>query len=844
MSDRAELLQRLRTRTGLPERVLDEIGEALGADERSVEDVLRDVGLESGDIARLLQGDDDEDEGPDQTVIDEPAPRVTTVVRIDEPTVDDLVGRLLDVTARFEVQGEIAQGAMGRILAAWDLHLGRPVAIKVLKRSTLRDLDRVRFLEEAQVTGQLQHPNIVPVYELGRLHDQVAFVMRRVEGRSLKQVIGLLRRGRPEAVRQFGRVRLLSVFHQVCLAVAFSHTRGVVHRDLKPSNVMIGDFGEVLLLDWGLCKIVGDGTRSTRSTSDRWRTVHGQIIGTPAYMAPEQAMGLIDQVDARTDVYGLGAILYHLVTLRPPFIGRTNREIVQRVLRDEVVPLRTRAPDQDVPARLEAICMRCLARRPEDRYPDARALADAIAEYLEAPGADRGGEVRRFVQQGVAAIARQQSLLEDAAVVRDTIQTATLQPATDPEAVRRAVWEAESRLRAVEIETADAYGRAVSALSRAIALAPEEVEARRLLGELYAARHERAQARGDEPSAAYYRRLIAEIDDGTFARLVAGNGSLHVDVHPRGATIWLSRLVERQRRLVEAPPHELGPAPLQLDQLAAGVYRLEAQSRDHELLSVTFLVPPGGSVRLRMRMAGAGSVPDGFVYVPGGPFRYGVARGAFAVPSEQALPDFLIARTPVTAGEYLRFLRALSRRDPGEALRRTPRAADGVTPAWPHEPGVRLPEGWPDDLPVIGVTAGDATAYCQWFGRESGVPARLPTEEEWEKAARGTEGRTFPWGHRWESRYAACAESWPSTRPPPIGHVPEDVSPFGVRDLAGGVREWTSTLEPGAVPRMVVRGGSFLDAVHGGRPLWVREILPADRTAPDLGFRLARDAEH
>ena len=138
----------------------------------------------------------------------------------DEPSVEDLISRLVDITPRFELQGEIARGAMGRILAGWDLHLGRPVAIKVLRKATTRDLDQVRFLEEAQVTGQLQHPSIMPVYELGRLRDQVAFVMRRIEGRSLKAVVSGLRRGKPEIQRLFSRFRLLNVFHQLCLAVS------------------------------------------------------------------------------------------------------------------------------------------------------------------------------------------------------------------------------------------------------------------------------------------------------------------------------------------------------------------------------------------------------------------------------------------------------------------------------------------------------------------------------------------------------------------------------------------------------------------------------------------------
>ena len=350
MENRVQLIERVMRKVRLPTATLESVRTALSDPNRDPSRVLMQAGLSRSQIKELLNP------APPETDVRPPVDNrsrteatsrnnsVRTVSTVsDEPSVDDLIARLLDITPRYELQGEIARGAMGRILAGWDLHLGRPVAVKVLRKTAAKDFDRVRFLEEAQVTGQLQHPNIMPLHELGRLRDQVAFVMKRVEGTTLKQIITSTRRGDLAIMKKFPRNRLISAFRQLCMAVSFAHSQGVVHRDLKPSNVMMGDFGEIMLLDWGLCKIMGAGARSTRSTSERWKTVQGQIIGTPAYMAPEQAGGLISEVDARTDVYGLGAILYHLLTYRPPFTGKSNREIVNRVLEEEVIPARVRA---------------------------------------------------------------------------------------------------------------------------------------------------------------------------------------------------------------------------------------------------------------------------------------------------------------------------------------------------------------------------------------------------------------------------------------------------------------------------------------------------------------------
>jgi serine/threonine-protein kinase len=862
MADNALLLERIRRRTRLHPQLLQDVERAVLQEGRPPEDVLIDVGFDASDVERLL-GDPEptrptrlptlsamEQRPDDQTLTDEGLARpATAIVRLDEPTVDDLVARLIDMTPRYEIQEEIARGAMGRILAAWDLHLGRPVAMKVLRKSTLRDLDRVRFLEEAQVTGQLQHPSIVPVYELGRVHDQIAFVMRRIDGQSLKDIIAALRRGDPAVAKSFGRLRLLNLFHQLCLAVAFAHTRGVVHRDLKPSNVMVGDFGELALLDWGLCKIISDATRSTRSTSDRWRTVHGQIIGTPAYMAPEQAMGLIDQVDARTDVYGLGAILYHLLTLRPPFIGKTNREIVQRVLSEPLVPLRARAPELNIPPELDNIVQRCMARDPAARYPDARALALAVEKWLERPDTGDRPSVEDLVTAGVASIARQQSLAEDIALVRDAHASArALVAPEDPPEHKQDVWEAESRIRALDIEIADAHARSMTLLSRAVTLDPEHSEARALLCEQIIARHDRAIERGDEAAAAYHRRVLAEFDDGQHAALLAGTGSLQIETHPRGAEVIVSRCFERSRMLTPASPRELGAAPARLDGLPAGLYSLSATLPGCETLMTTFAVMAGQSTRLRLRLLTEGSVPAGFVHVPAGTFRIGPPGGQFTAGVEQALPDYLIAALPVTCGQYLRFLHDVARREPHQLTALIPRSADGRRLAWRADahglialPGADSEFGPVDpDEPITCITHTASTAYADWLGLRDACVYRLPSEDEWEKAARGPEGRLWPWGNRWESTYAVTPDTWHQWRPPVVGYMAGDRSPYGVHDTAGGVREWTSTYELGAHARVAVRGGSYLSGSQGSRPLWSRDIVPADRTAPDLGFRLVR----
>jgi eukaryotic-like serine/threonine-protein kinase len=284
-----------------------------------------------------------------------------------------------------------AGGGIGDVYLAQDGDLGRQVALKELKPQ-FADIPmfRARFLEEARITGQLEHPGIVPVHEVTkRAGDQKHFyTMRFIKGRTLAHAIKAYHRKREAG--QAGPLdlrELLNVFVGVCNAVAYAHSRGVIHRDLKPQNVALGDFGEALVLDWGLAKVLGEKTGedsqhpvTIEPEAERGETMSGQRIGTISYMSPEQAEGRIDLMDRRTDVYGLGAILYEILTGEPPFTGPQESVVLDRVQHAAVTP-----PHQSVPATspaLEAVCLKALAKKREDRYESAKDVAQEIEQWL------------------------------------------------------------------------------------------------------------------------------------------------------------------------------------------------------------------------------------------------------------------------------------------------------------------------------------------------------------------------------------------------------------------------------------------------------------------------------
>jgi PAS domain S-box-containing protein len=286
-----------------------------------------------------------------------------------------------------------ATGGIGRVWLAHDSDLGRDVALKELRPEQAEHATLgARFLQEAQITGQLEHPGVIPVYELVRARNgqQPFYTMRFVKGRTLSEAAHAYHERRlADQADALEFPALLNAFVTVCNTVAYAHSRGVIHRDLKGQNVLLGDFGEVVVLDWGLAKLIGRPESETQSPAvvlaeggaDSGHTVQGQALGTPAYMAPEQAAGRLDLIDRRTDVYGLGAIFYEILTGVPPFTGRGMEEVLRKVREEEPVPPRQCWPE--VPPALEAVCLRALAKQPADRPATATELTLEVQGWQE-----------------------------------------------------------------------------------------------------------------------------------------------------------------------------------------------------------------------------------------------------------------------------------------------------------------------------------------------------------------------------------------------------------------------------------------------------------------------------
>ncbi len=344
---------------------------------------------------------------------------------------------------------EIGKGGMGSVLEANDQLLGRTVAMKVIRSST-GDSEgmRLRFIREATVLARLEHPNIVPIHEMGKdSQGRLFYTMKKVEGRTLQAILDDLSDGDAATVNEFTLDRLLNIFRKVCDAMAFAHAKGVIHRDLKPENIMVGKFGEVLVMDWGLAKVLHDvaqlaaeiqqlkeasspqiedtaGTQlptgfqeltdSQLRGSSQNLTMDGAVMGSPQYMPPEQAEGKVAELDERSDIFSLGGILYSILTLRAPVEGRTVAEVLENVKSGNILsptqfntgssstgsnklpkgsvkdprlitPL-PHCPGGKVPSGLSAVSMKALAADPDRRYPDVRELSADVEAFQRGYG--------------------------------------------------------------------------------------------------------------------------------------------------------------------------------------------------------------------------------------------------------------------------------------------------------------------------------------------------------------------------------------------------------------------------------------------------------------------------
>jgi serine/threonine-protein kinase len=422
---------------------------------------------------------------------------------------------------RYLVLGEIARGGVGIVLRSRDVDLGRDVAMKVLRDEFAENDDVLqRFIEEAQIGGQLQHPGIVPVYEMGlNKEGRPYFTMKLIKGKTLTKL--LLERDSPQKHRR----RLLQVFESVCETLAYTHARGVVHRDLKPSNIMVGAFGQVLVVDWGLAKVRSRGgvaderearkslqaqtvIATVRSESDSGGSMVGSVIGTPGYMPPEQARGDVEQMDERSDVFALGAILCEILTGKPPYVG-TDKEMIIQAARAQLDDARERLRKSGADEALIALTDACLSPAPLSRPRDAGEILAELSKHF-ADVENRAQEARRAATAaGIRAEEARRSRKLTSYIAAAIVAVLLI-------AGGSGIWlvgAREARLANVRANVADAMGEAEALLGRASTSGDVEVWSEAVL----AARRAQDLAEdgdADAETVAAVGDLLAEIQSG------------------------------------------------------------------------------------------------------------------------------------------------------------------------------------------------------------------------------------------------------------------------------------------------------------------------------------------
>ncbi len=794
---------------------------------------------------------------------------------------------------RYKDLGVIAQGAFGEVRRVHDTLLDCTLAMKLL-HGARADLPHVRrrFLAEATITAQLQHPGVVSIHDRGELADgRLWFTMKEVRGRTLREVIDELHaasgpEGFVSTASGFSFRRLIEAFVRAAQTVAHAHSRSVVHRDIKPDNIMVGELGEVYVMDWGLAR---SGARLTDTEGEEGEhgmasanlasgmTHEGDILGTPAYMPPEQARGERERLGPESDVYALGAVLYHLLSGNPPYIGK-GHEVLAKILLGERPPLvQTGLQGSSLPSELVEIAYRAMSPSIHDRTGSAAQMANDVVAWLDGVRRREQALERLDQARAIEPLIKASRGAAEAAKERARALSGDVR-AFDPIEKKRPIWALEDEAAHERREAALAEARWLESVHGALSIDAGLPEAHAALADHYRDKMEDAERHHRDDDAARFEALLIAHDRGKYAAFLKGDGAVSLVTDPPGARVIADRYTMNDRRLSPVFFRDLGRTPLREVPLPYGSYLLRIQAPGRAEVRYPVLIErgehwdgcaPGEREPLPIALPREGEIGEHECYVPAG---YCITGGDPEAPDSLPLrrlwvDGFVVHRYPVTNAEYLVFLNdlitagreaeataACPRRQLGaaegeEALSVLRRGGDGL---------FVLPWDWAPGQPVVLVDWHAASAYARWLASTAGHPMRLLNELEREKAARGADGRALPWGDHMDATFACALES--HVEPPKrvaVEAYPADESPYGVRGLAGNTRDWCINvwktggplidggrlrLDPAALDDpdfRAIRGGVWGSAMVNGRAA-ARYGGRPERCTLALGIRVAR----
>lgn len=791
---------------------------------------------------------------------------------------------LVNLSSRYLDQGLLGSGGMGEVRKVKDVQLNRSVAMKLMHEHFIYDeKSRLRFIQEAQVLSQLQHPNILPVYDYGELENEIQyFTMSEIKGYSLDTYIRQVHevsneRGWGQTQNHWNVHRLISAFYDVTKAISYANKMGVLHRDIKSSNIMVGSLGEVVVVDWGLALVLDTHQEeaTVRVTGGDSESRAGLICGTPIYLAPELARMNGAKATIHTEIYALGVVLYEILVGYFPYSQLKLSQLLKTIGDHGLPPIPTQVefgretPDLEtdyeryfsnrgapIPVELVRICEKALAFEACDRFASVVELSKALGAWLD--GSQKRSQAIQEMNRAELLSKKISELSLKASHLRAQAKQEIL--SVEPwqnEQDKYEVWRLEDSANHLDHQVQLLKTKQLQLYRLALAHKADLFEAHSALAAYYQSKHREAEEHGDENQAQQLTLMLEEHVDGLpvgseqtqqLKDYLRGVALINLESIPSNCSITCAQFQMVNRRLILGESTELESSPLHEYPFEVGSYVLTLSHPDYH--SVQYPIynqrnshhdgrDPQGQIA-PIRLLPLGTLGNDDCYVPGGWCRLGGdPHTPNSLPLQRVWIDaFIIKRFSVTNEEYVLFLNDLVTQGKIEAaLRHVPREQSSseedlgnMVYTLNKDGQYSLPttEGLARH-PVTRIEWYSAYAYAEWLKYKTGKPWRLPMEFEWEKAARGVDGRSYPWGEYHDPSWSCMKDSHRDhVKMYEVDRFPIDESVYGVRGTAGNTRDW-------CLDRFRDEGPMIVDG---------RLQMPSEADLRDRGFKSTRGGSY